>query len=83
MVSYISQNWRGRPLVSIETIIHSIGSTTTKAGRQIQTAVDTATYAKGINFTDEEVATPDIRKNDFLGEQNDTIGPVKLDLVIS
>ena len=82
MFSYISQNWRGRPLVSIETIINLIGSTKTKAGLQIKTAVDTTPYAKGIKITDREMIALDIRKNDFHGEWNYTISSVKLDQVI-
>ena len=82
MFSYISQNWRGRPLVSIETIINLIGSTKTKAGLQIKTAVDTTPYAKGIKITDKEMVALDIRKNDFHGEWNYTISPVKIDHVI-
>lgn len=82
MFSYISQNWRGRPLVSIETIINLIASTKTKAGLQIKTAVDTTPYAKGIKITDKEMAVLDIRKNDFHGEWNYTISPVKIDHVI-
>ena len=82
MFSYISQNWRGRPLVGIETIINLIGSTKTKAGLQIKTAVDTTPYAKGIKITDKEMVALDIRKNDFHGEWNYTISPVKIDHVI-
>jgi hypothetical protein len=53
MFSYISQNWRGRPLVSIETIVNLIGETKTKKGLKIQTSVDTNEYAKGIKITDQ------------------------------
>jgi hypothetical protein len=40
MFSYISQNWRGKPLVSIETLVNLIGATKTKNGLMIQTAAD-------------------------------------------
>ncbi len=82
MFSYISQNWRGKPLISIETIINLIGSTRTKTGLKIQTAVDTATYAKGIKITDEEMAALRIHRNAFHGEWNYTLMPIKLDQVI-
>ena len=55
MFSYISQNWRGKPLVSIETIVNLIGSTRTKKGLRIQTSVDTNEYSKGIKVTDKEI----------------------------
>ena len=56
MFSYISQNWRGKPLVSIETIVNLIGATKTKTGLNIQTAVDTNAYTKGIKVANEEMA---------------------------
>src|ERR1035437_9077826 len=55
MFSYISQNWRGKPLVSIETIVNLIGSTKTKKGLTIQTSVDTNEYTKGIKISDTEI----------------------------
>ena len=53
--SQYSQNWRGRPLVSIETIVNLIGATKTKKGLFIQTSVDTNEYAKGTKVTDIEI----------------------------
>jgi hypothetical protein len=82
MFSYISQNWRGKPLISIETIVNLIGSTKTKTGLKIQTAVDTSPYVKGIKITDAEMAALGIHKNDFHGEWNYTLNPVKIDHVI-
>jgi hypothetical protein len=82
MFSYISQNWRGKPLISIETIVNLIGSTKTKTGLKIQTAVDTNQYVKGIKITDAEMAALGILKNDFHGEWNYTLNPVKIDQVI-
>lgn len=82
MFSYISQNWRGKPLISIETIVNLIGSTKTKTGLKIQTAVDTSPYVKGIKITDAGMAALGIHKNDFHGEWNYTLNPVKIDHVI-
>ena len=48
--SYISRNWRGRPLVSIEAIVNLIGATKTKKMLKIKTSVDINEYAKGIKF---------------------------------
>lgn len=75
MFSYISQNWRGRPLVSIETIINLIGSTKTKRGLIIKTSVDTNKYATGIKVTDKEMKSLDLQKEEFHGEWNYTIHP--------
>jgi len=75
MFSYISQNWRGRPLVSVETIINLIGSTKTKPGLRIETAVDIRNYEKGIKITDAQMNAIDLVKNAFHGEWNYTIRP--------
>jgi len=75
MFSYISQNWRGRPLVSIETIVNLIGATKTKKGLKIQTAVDVNEYAKGIKITDQEIKTLALQREEFHGEWNYTLHP--------
>jgi len=75
MFSYISQNWRGRPLVSIETIVNLIGATKTKKGLQIQTAVDVNEYEKGIKITDQEIKALALKKEEFHGEWNYTLNP--------
>ena len=75
MFSYISQNWRGRPLVSIETIVNLIGATKTKKGLVIQTSVDTNEYAKGIKITDKEMQSLALERDVFHGEWNYTLYP--------
>ena len=75
MFSYISQNWRGKPLVSIETIINLIGATKTKKGFCIQTAVDTNEYAKGVKITDAEIKALALERDPFHGEWNYTLRP--------
>lgn len=77
MFSYISQNWRGKPLVSIETIINLIGATTTKKGLVIQTSVDTNEYAKGIKIKDKEIELLNLEREAFHGEWNYTLRPRK------
>jgi hypothetical protein len=78
MFSYISQNWRGKPLVSIETIVNLIGSTKTKKGLTIQTSVDTKEYTKGTKITDEEIAALSLKREQFHGDWNYTLFPKKL-----
>lgn len=75
MFSHISQNWRGRPLVSIETIVNLIGSTKTKKGLQIKAVVDVNQYAKGVKTTDTEMAALNLQRNPFHGEWNYAIHP--------
>lgn len=75
MFSYISQNWRGRPLVSIETIVNLIGATKTKKGLKIQTSVDVNEYTKGIKITDQEIKTLALEREEFHGEWNYTLHP--------
>jgi hypothetical protein len=82
MFSYISQNWRGRPLVSIETIVNLIGATKTKKGLVIQTSVDTKEYAKGTKITDKEIQSLAIERDAFHGEWNYTISPRQIAHVI-
>ena len=82
MFSHISQNWRGKPLVSIETIVNLIGSTKTKKGLKIRTSVDTNEYSKGIKITDTEMSALSLKRESFHGEWNYTICPKKIEHVI-
>ena len=70
MFSFISKNWRGRPLEDIATIVSLIGSTTTKSGLRIECGVDGRTYEKGIKVTDEEFANINLRRTAYLGNWN-------------
>lgn len=75
MFAHITQNWRGRPLVSHEIIINSIGHTTTKTGLQIRAELDTKPYPTGRKITDEEFAQIQIERDVFHGEWNYKILP--------
>lgn len=77
MFSYISQNWRGKPLVSIETIVNLIGATKTKKGLKINTAVDVKDYERGRKITDEEMGQISLERCAFHGEWNYAIHPQK------
>jgi hypothetical protein len=82
MFSHISQNWRGKPLTSIETIVNLIGSTRTKPGLAIKAVVDTNKYAKGVKVTDDEMESLNLQRNAFLGEWNYKLHPRLIDQVI-
>jgi hypothetical protein len=76
MFSYISQNWRGRPLESHEVIINLIGSTRTKTGLNIKCEMDYNTYVKGIKISDKEMAELNIIRDEFCGIWNYKIKPL-------
>jgi len=75
MFCHITQNWRGRPLVSHEVIIELIGATTTQGGLKIQAALDQRPYAKGIKVSNAEFATVQLTPDKFHGEWNYSIHP--------
>lgn len=56
MFSHITQNWRGRPLESLETVVNLIAATTTTTGLRIRAAADKKSYKKGIRVSDEQMA---------------------------
>jgi hypothetical protein len=72
MFCHITQNWRGRPLESVESIVSLIGSTTTNAGLRIRAALDKNQYDKGVEISDEEFATLRIKPHRFHGDWNYT-----------
>jgi hypothetical protein len=72
---FITENWRGRPLVSYRTVVNLIASTTTHTGLKVRAALDTSLYETGIVVTDEELARVNITPNSFHGEWNYSIHP--------
>jgi len=75
LFAWISQNWRGQPLVSYAVILQLIAATTTEAGLTVQCQLDTHTYPAGRKVSDEEMATLSIQPDPFHGEWNYTILP--------
>jgi hypothetical protein len=75
MFSFITQNWRGRPLVSYLTIVQLIAATTTETGLKVQCEIDTNAYPKGVKVEDDEMAALNIHRHEFHGEWNYTIKP--------
>ena len=73
MFCYISENWRGRSLISREVVVNLIGNTSTNKGLKIKAQLDERLYEKGRKITDEELATVNIERADFHGEWNYTI----------
>jgi hypothetical protein len=75
MFSFISMNWRGRPLTSYRTIIELIAATTTKKGLRIQATRDTEWYPIGVKITDAQLAAVPLAPHDWHGEWNYTVSP--------
>jgi Rhodopirellula transposase DDE domain len=74
---HITQNWRGRPLTSLQVIISLIGSTTTEQGLEVHAQLDENPYKTGIKVTDEQFNTIAIRRKRFHGDWNYRISPRK------
>jgi hypothetical protein len=72
---HISQNWRGKPLISHEVIVNLIAATTTRTGLRVQCTLDTNSYAKGVKVSDEEMEAIHLTREAFHGEWNYTISP--------
>jgi hypothetical protein len=75
MFCYISKNWRGKPLVTIETTVELIASTTTKRGLRIHCVRDDNVYNLGETVTDTEFNSLNIVRDVFHGEWNYSILP--------
>ena len=75
LFSFISQNWRAKPLVSYRVIVELISATTTKTGLTVRCQLDTGQYPSGIVVSDAEMAAINIQCAEFHGEWNYTISP--------
>lgn len=70
LFSYISTNWRGKPLINLQTVVELIGNTTTQTGLKVKVMVDHNQYQTGKKVSDEDFAAINIKKNTFHGEWN-------------
>lgn len=75
MFCHITENWRGRPLVSRAVVVNLIGSTRTRTGLRVEAELDTNTYEKGIKVTDRELETVRLKRDEFHGDWNYRIEP--------
>lgn len=75
LFSFISINWRAKPLTSLAVILELISHTTTASGLTVSAMADSNHYETGIKVTDEEMVKLNIIRNDFHGEWNYTINP--------
>ena len=79
LFAFITQNWRGKPLLTHQVIVQLIASTTTQTGLTVQCRLDQNAYDKGIKVSDAEMAKLNITPANFHGEWNYTIAPRKPD----
>jgi hypothetical protein len=75
MFCHITENWRGRPLVSREVVVNLIGHTTTKTGLAIRSALDENRYPTGREVTAQQMESLSMKQDKFHGEWNYTIQP--------
>jgi len=75
LFSFITQNWRGKPLVGHEVIVSLIAATTNTSGLKVRCALDTNAYAPGIKVSEDELATVNIVRDPFHGKWNYAIHP--------
>ena len=68
LFSFISQNWRAKPLVSYQVIVNLISATTTSTGLEVRCELDANTYPKGVTVPDAEMAALNIECAEFHGE---------------
>jgi hypothetical protein len=77
LFSFITQNWRGKPLISLQAIVSLIAATTTATGLRVHSELDTASYESGIKVSDQAIAQVKLRRDKFHGDWNYEIHPRK------
>ena len=75
LFSFISQNWRGRPLLTRAIIVNLIAGTKTAAGLEVYAYLDEAEYPLKKKITDDQMKSINLRRDKFHGEWNYTIRP--------
>ena len=76
LFSFITQNWRGKPLVTHQVIVNLISATKTKTGLRVRSRLDERVYPKGRRISDKQLATVNLEPYVFHGEWNYTIHPM-------
>jgi hypothetical protein len=75
MFSFITQNWRARPLVSYQTVVDLISNTKTKAGLKIKAKLTQRTYPTGVEISASEIAKLNLMPEVFHGDWNYSVLP--------
>jgi len=83
LFSFISHNWRGKPLIDYATIINLIASTTTSTGLKVYARLDETEYPKGVAVSNAEIAKVNLHRHEFHGDWNYTIRPLTTTIIKS
>jgi hypothetical protein len=75
MFCHITNNWRGRPLLSRQVVVNLIGSVTTDQGLRVKAALDKNVYEPGIKVSDADLAAINLKRDEFHGEWNYRVMP--------
>lgn len=75
LFAFISQNWRGKPLISHQVIVDLIAATTTRSGLKVRAQIDSSLYPSGLKVSDKQVAALNIQRDTFHGEWNYSLLP--------
>ena len=75
LFSFITQNWRGKPLVTHQVIVQLIAATTTAGGLKVRCELDPSIYPAGVKVSDAEMESINLERHDFHCEWNYTINP--------
>jgi hypothetical protein len=75
LFSFITMNWRGRPLISHEVIVQLIANTKTRSGLKVRSEIDANSYPKGLVISDAEFAKIKLELDPFHGEWNYSLRP--------
>jgi hypothetical protein len=75
MFSFITMNWRGKPLRTYETVVSLIGNTTNSGGLVVKATIDRRRYPTGKKITPQQMRGLRIERHDFQGDWNYTIRP--------
>jgi hypothetical protein len=78
LFSFITMNWRGRPLTSYRVMVQLIANTTTKKGLKVNAELDEGYYPTGVKISDKELAEVPLTRNEFHGDWNYTVHPKPL-----
>jgi len=77
MFCHITQNWRGRPLLSHQVVVNLIAATRTRQGLRIRAALDTKSYPTGIEVSNDDLASINLKPDRFHGEWNYAVSPAR------
>jgi len=75
LFSFITMNWRGKPLVTHQAIVQLIAATTTRTGLEVRCELDPNAYPDGLKISDKEFDALNITRHDFHGDWNYTVTP--------